>query len=163
MANTCFNRISVSGGTAAEISAFLLEVAGPEGPLDFNVILPVPEIYENIYSGFSRIDGQQVRHWYEETDAQGRSINARKLNDDEIRQLNEIGFMSCYDWKCAHWGCKWNADNVMVERHETSAMITFETPWEPPMPLVEELRERFLGLQITAFFDEPLMLIGGYY
>ncbi len=41
--------------------------------------------------------------------------------------------------------------------------VTIAFPWGPPMPLIDELRERYFGLEITAFYDEPLMLIGGYY
>lgn len=38
----------------------------------------------------------------------------------------------------------------------------FDTPWGPPQGIFDALKERFPGLGISWFYDEPGNMIAGY-
>lgn len=64
-----------------------------------------------------------------------------------------------YDWRCAHWGCKWNATStVVLAEHE----ILFETPWHHPSPVIAKLAEMFPDAEIDHFFADEFPLFVGY-
>ena len=39
-----------------------------------------------------------------------------------------------YDWRCKHWGCKWDIWDVEVDYQKAGNLVhlTFVTPWSPP-------------------------------
>ena len=51
------------------------------------------------------------------------------------------GTTSGYEWRCHHWGVKWNATSVYVDKKERS--IRFTTPWSPVVDLMLEMCEKF--------------------
>jgi hypothetical protein len=44
------------------------------------------------------------------------------------------------NWCTANWGTKWNACDAELKAH---GLITFNTAWAPPIPVIRELSKRF--------------------
>ena len=60
MPNWTSNRIFAEG-SPEQVSEFIKKIKGENGPLDFNSIIPMPELLRNTGSGGRAIDGQQVK------------------------------------------------------------------------------------------------------
>src|SRR5688572_8163134 len=57
-----------------------------------------------------------------------------------VRIDDRTGLPEWRMWRTEHWGCKWNASDVEVERRpDGSAAIKFLTPYGSPLPLLEQL------------------------
>lgn len=49
-----------------------------------------------------------------------------------------------YDWSIANWGTKWNAYGQSIEQgFDGEAILTFDTAWSPPIPVIEALRKKY--------------------
>lgn len=59
-----------------------------------------------------------------------------------IDNILEYGADSWYDWCCEHWGTKWNGFRTKF----TESGFEFETAWDAPFPIIEELSRRFPDL-----------------
>jgi hypothetical protein len=48
-----------------------------------------------------------------------------------------------YDWRCKHWGCKWDIHDVEVDYQKAGNLVhmTFVTPWGPPDAIYNKLCE----------------------
>lgn len=72
-----------------------------------------------------------------------------------------------YSWRCAHWGTKWDVAELSI--HPVVGLagrymeITFETAWNPPLPVTRAMGQMFSDLCITHTFGEPGMDFGGTY
>lgn len=163
MSNDCYNSIHVAACREQDLTEFLVWVAGPNGPLDFERIVPVPAIFDNLRVGSRQIGAETVNHWFAREGNGGELIDIRPLTYDEWQNLAETCVDNLHDWLCRNWGCKWCPDMIEHERSDLEASFTFYTPWDPPVPIVERLREQFPTLSIMAYFDEPGMQIAGYY
>ena len=60
--------------------------------------------------------------------------------------MKETGFAGATEWAKRFWGCKWNADAGSV----TGNIISFSTPWSPPIPIFKALAERHKDVVFTA-------------
>ena len=166
MPNWCSNRIEITGADTRALVEFL---ASETSEFDFNKIVPQPKLLDNTVSGSRSfvIDGQSVtlRSWYEPKtgDPKADAKAARPFTEDELFELNEIGYHNWYDWRLANWGTKWPASYIEAEWDDDYARFEFQTAWSPPEPVIEALRERFEDAHITAFYDEPGMCAAGYY
>jgi hypothetical protein len=80
-----------------------------------------------------------------------------------------------YTWRCANWGCKWDAsfdgpflalgsDEANVDETvaalggtitPTVAIYKFDTAWAPPAPFVEEASGLYPGLTFELKYGEP--------
>ncbi len=58
------------------------------------------------------------------------------------------------DWCVNNWGTRWNACEVVVEFGDDRLIYHFETPWSPPIPIVDKLAELFPNLDITLEYFE---------
>jgi len=68
-----------------------------------------------------------------------------------------------YNWRINNWGIKWDLDDVETQDWDDHQIIyTFETPWGPPEYICSALREKFEGISISWFFDEPGCELAGY-
>lgn len=60
-----------------------------------------------------------------------------------------------YNWNNAHWGVKWDACLVDMERHEGIITYYFESPWGPPYEdMMLELSEKFPTIAFTHSYTE---------
>jgi len=76
-----------------------------------------------------------------------------------------------YNWRNINWGVKWDLvsgspENSSVEMNLDSEygsidMMLF-TPWSPPEPIVDALRERYPEIDIDWFYKEPGMQMAGW-
>ena len=46
-----------------------------------------------------------------------------------------------YDWSIEHWGTKWNAYDIGLGMEDDDNVITFNTAWSCPLPVLDTLAE----------------------
>ena len=81
---------------------------------------------------------------------------------DALRNANlaAYGFASWYDWSIANWGCKWDVNDVVVDRNDANHVhLTFDSAWSPPIEFYEKLE--VLGFIVEAYWYEPGMMFCG--
>lgn len=119
-------------------------VEGNEG-ISFDKVLPLPELLQKVNEGRMEIDGVAHDVWIEE------KSGGRALTDDELAELNRIGYKGWYSWSIANWGCKWDAyDGEMIGKG-----CRFSTAWSPPLKVIRELSVLEPDLYFYIGFDEP--------
>ena len=82
-----------------------------------------------------------------------------QMLSQEAKQANPYNW---YDWNSGNWGVKWNASggwsNEMTENNgEGFWQVGFETPWGPPIPVIEALVkfcEELGGIHFTYHWIE---------
>lgn len=76
-----------------------------------------------------------------------------------------------YDWRTINWGVKWdlvsgspeNSDVDMdLDSKYASIHMMLLTPWSPPEPIVDALRERYPEIEIDWFYKESGMQLAGW-
>jgi hypothetical protein len=156
MPNWTSNRIYAEG-SPEQISEFLDKIKGDNGVLDFNRIIPMPELLKNTGSGSSTIHGKRVSEWYVVNHG-NHELNIpesiRVFTPEEEAELQEIGHRSWYDWSNANWGTKWNACDPEIEDEGSAKCgyirILFMTAWSAPEPILYKLAGMFPSLSITC-------------
>lgn len=74
------------------------------------------------------------------------------ISSDDIKP-----WLNWYDWSCDFWGCKWDACNRGVSYN----WLEFDTPWSPPVPVMEELCKKLPNIPFIWEFSEE-QGIGGF-
>jgi hypothetical protein len=60
-----------------------------------------------------------------------------------------------YPWNNEHWGTKWDAGEVGIERHSDDHLqVRFHTAWSPPYPVIEEASRQYPTLTFTLEWEE---------
>ena len=61
-----------------------------------------------------------------------------------------------YQWRCSHWGCKWDVWDVEVDYQQAANLVhlTFNTPWCPPDAIYEKLCEMGYEFLMWEWQDE---------
>lgn len=129
MPNWCQNTLSIKG-TKEQIVNFNKRYL-PNETFSFENIIPSPQTIEECPEDY-------IIH-------SEREANRHLLYWDPTQPRN---WFNWYDWNCNYWGCKWNATTISVEQNEDSIKIFFETPWDPPIPVIEKLIEDNPQLEI---------------
>jgi hypothetical protein len=143
MPNHISNRLTIEA-KPEQVNAILVAIQvrdtdGAEMPIDFNRIMPMPEVLKNTGSGYSTFDGKRVESWW--TDNQ-HSYNHpdrkpdRLLTDEEQAAIAKTGFDNWYDWRIEKWGTKWNAYH---QARSSDNVVTFQTAWSAPLPVLAAL------------------------
>jgi hypothetical protein len=65
MPNWCENDLVVKGKSKA-LDEFAKFVEGPNGAFDFEKIIPMPEVFKGVTTGFNTIDGKLYENWRED-------------------------------------------------------------------------------------------------
>lgn len=83
-----------------------------------------------------------------------------EFSSDEAENKKNFGYKDWYDWSCAKWGTKWDADVFTNSYDETTGtfLISFNSPWGPPNEnLLLALANYFGGkdIQIFNYYYEP--------
>ncbi len=75
--------------------------------------------------------------------------SALKMSDESFEQFvmmmrnkRKHGFYHCMDYARNAWGTKWNAYSQSADVN-TDYMVTFETAWSHPYPVIEALSKKF--------------------
>lgn len=142
MPNWCENTLSIKGtkGQIAEFNKRYLQ----NGNFSFENIIPSPQTVEECPEEY-------ILH-------SEREANRHLLYWDPTQPRN---WFNWYDWNCNYWGCKWNATVMNIEQNEDSIKIFFETPWDPPIPVIEKLVKDNPQLEIECEYFEPGMWLVG--
>ena len=161
MPNWCYNNLYVCGPTINEV---LNAIAGENGALDFEKIIPMPEAIRNTESGTKSevalaCAKDDMSDWKDMPWVKNGEVTTThqlaahcKINYEEaiaygkqlLQNLQAYGATTWYDWCRNNWGCKWNTrDSAVVQHLETSAQLRFVTPWGPPMPVIRALALKF--------------------
>ena len=78
-----------------------------------------------------------------------------------FNNMERYGCTSWYTWCISKWGTKWDASESYVqditEPDGPGVEMSFETAWDPPLPIFERMAERLPHSQITfEYADENL-------
>lgn len=162
MPNFCSCLLSVPprpGVLTAHIQTIVQSLRGPNGPLDFETVLPIPGPLKDIHRGGALIDGQYHTHWREEP-LPGGGVRQRPVTETELRRLRkEHGADNPLDWCILRWGTKWNAETW--DGDWENGAIRFDTAWCPPRGFVAALSRKFPDIQIELCFVEPGVNMNG--
>lgn len=128
MPNWCENRLSVSG-KAEGVRKFVETARDGEESLSFAKFVP--------------------EQW-DDPDYQNGPEN-------HCQGLEPNPNFNWYDWRCAHWGCKWDCSESTVEVSPdgTVATFTFNTPWGAPDAFYRAVAGMFPELSFEAYAYEP--------
>ena len=57
----------------------------------------------------------------------------------------KYGTASWYEWSNQHWNTKWNVetDSTVTRKSDTEIRVYFQTAWDAPYPVLEELSKMF--------------------
>jgi hypothetical protein len=69
-----------------------------------------------------------------------------------------------YNWRVQNWGTKWDCYDLTIDESElpNGFEATFNTAWSPPEDICNALKEKYEGMSISWFYDEPGMEVAGY-
>ena len=77
------------------------------------------------------------------------------LHNDEEREAahlgKDAGWFNWYDWRCDHWGCKWDAicDREDDFIDEGTLSIYFSSPWCEPFRVYKKMAELGIAFSYT--------------
>jgi hypothetical protein len=147
MPNWTSNIIRIEGHER-DLAFFLDCTRGPEAVLDFNRIIPMPDILRHTAGGHCCIDGQDVTAWYvrDAADLLQGNDEVRLFTPEEEAELAMIGHRSWYSWCVENWGTKWNACRAEISKRSPDSgllEIRFDTAWDAPVPIYERLLALF--------------------
>lgn len=177
MANWVRNLLDFTyeGEYVAEFEEMMNTICDEHGYIDFNKIIPMPESL-NVDAGSVENDvlceaaeyliqncesaiGKDMWNKYLTEDLRvALMVNYSKLPDDlrdnvYITNLINYGESSWYEWCWKNWGCKWNAKSCSP----CGCDLEFETPWDAPHPVIEEIHRRFPNIVIDHHWaDEAI-------
>jgi hypothetical protein len=117
--------------------------------------------------------------WYDWMAPAVRSIHCgddRSCNVCHGSGQERVGMEGWYTWRCQAWGCKWDAAfadtgpmfgigdegmDVTLSKETQVATVTptvavfkFDTPWSPPVPVVEAASEQHPELEFVIRYAE---------
>lgn len=155
MPNWCENDLVVKGKKVHELVEF---VKSPESNFDFNKILQMPEVFENISTGYTTINGKQYTHWRTQSDT-----NVGVEQEELDGWMSKYGCTNWHTWCVDNWGTKWGAKDVfLIQLIHNSVMFSFNTAWSPPIPVITELARVFPTLKFSLKYYESGFAFKGY-
>lgn len=66
-----------------------------------------------------------------------------------------------YHWSITNWGVKWNCKKAWVNHEQ--GFIDWDSPWSPPLKVIQALSAKFPNAIFTLKFNEPGMQFMGTY
>jgi len=134
--NYCYNSLTITTKTPKQFAKLIQGITNDsEQPFDFNRIIPMPQ---------ELLD----------------SPSPNNVNPNEL--IQKYGFPSWYEWRCAKWGTKWNASDVVMNLETpTEVHISFSTAWSPPIPVIETLAKKYPFADVTLSYEEEGMSFHG--
>ena len=158
MPNWTSNSIRIAG-VEADLRAFLEAVKSQGQILDFNRLIPMPELLKHSARGRRTIDGKKVSSWYviDTGDrAHPDNDNFRCFTAKEEAALKKIGHTDWYSWAWANWGTKWNASHAEIAEDcaaQGYVQIRFDTAWTPPIRILEKMFQTFPKLSFVCTWE----------
>lgn len=67
-----------------------------------------------------------------------------------LKNQEKYGAPTWYDWRCEHWGTKWNSCQAeLTSEDDTELVYCFDTAWTAPDPVMKALTEKYPDLTAT--------------
>ena len=160
MPNWVMNELTCIFQTPEEYNAFKMK-ANTEG--FYNSFIPMPEVLEGTVSPHLNpedfIDSINKKNGTKFLTLEGIATcgtewdaNFAKGLIQNLKALEETGYMEWYKWCCDNWGVKWDASDCEVKNELpdfNTIIYSFNSPWGCPETFVRELSE----LYPTATFE----------
>ena len=125
---------------------------------DFNKVIPMPEEL-NIESGsmgewgmrYILLNAKHKIAWSDSDYEFAQTMEKRKAENEEnfnsmidlgqkyLTNIAKYGCKDWYDWHNKYWNTKWNSADTEVNDN----VVTFDTAWSFPHPVIEKLSEMF--------------------
>ncbi len=120
MPNWCKNNLRIRGN-GEKVLELLELVKNDNGEFTFTKFLPLPkELVGTI------------------------APTPETMSEEEKNRLRDkYGATNWYEWQCINWGVKWDAGESAFYKEKDDWMITFQTPWGPPVEFVQALSKEF--------------------
>lgn len=182
MPNWCDNDLYIYGKGRFEIAD---AIASSDRVIDFEKVVPMPAELREIPTGSLTADAEVLLGWRDAEsmlawkwvkEAAITSVEELKAYlvktypelpglAEKMKTLKaELGYSDWYEWSCAKWGTKWNADNGGVRYDQrTRIHLTFLTAWSPPWPIVDALSEKYPDTKFSLRYYECGMGFKGWY
>lgn len=151
MPNWVTNKIALND---EQYTSFKEKFKGENGELDFNKIIPMPDIIDYAdkicKTSFDK----------EKADALAEEFKNHKMNNNYYQRKREIeaGYICSlaikkygkdpYYWKCSNWGVKWGTSETTW--NDCGCMVIFDTPWGIPEPIYNKLAEMGFEFEMEA-------------
>lgn len=134
MPNWCKNNLKIYSN--GEKTLELLELLKNEkGEMTFNKFLPMPK----------ELNDTEKQYGTEMTDEKSKELR------------DKYGADNWYDWRCENWGCKWDASESAFYKNGDYWMVSFQTPWGPPIEFVQALSKKFNTMEfVMQYADENI-------
>ena len=149
MPNWCRNTIVVSG--KSEDLDFFEKIK-----FDFEKILPTPA---ELNAPENKVVNQIFKGEFKDTTEVYKDHDLSCLDEEQTKTakylIDKYGSCGWYSWRCDNWGTKWTAKDIVFERKDTTHLsIDFETPWNPPVPILKHLTKIFdVKILLTCFVE----------
>jgi hypothetical protein len=146
MPNHTANNFTVTG-PKADVLRFVAQIKGTDSEIDFNKVLPIPEVLRGTSSPTRIVTQEQIDDEWVEWNKRKEEGKLGEFEKDHPfglgitqAQSSELvakyGYDNWYDWCIFHWGTKWNAYDVTEwsineDGDNSSATIYYETAWSP--------------------------------
>jgi hypothetical protein len=158
-------------GKEAEVRSLLESIGNKsEGAvIDFNKIIPAPKVLHKVTSPPKIVSEDEYKKEMEIFNDKTRTLTdiekfcgvnhgiTKAMQKDFIKKY---GADNWYDWNCKHWGTKWNAyshsDDGVLETNSgyVEGLISFQTAWSTPFPVIEKLSEMYPNIKIELKFAD---------
>lgn len=182
MPNYCMNQLKLFG-EIDYIKDFFQKIKSENSLFDFQNIVPMPKNIEDTERGSKSFaseavclflsDGTISNHLRWMLDRYQIKISELDMmietwqQDDKIdlelgykiienRQLYQ-GCGDWYEWCINNWGTKWQPMNVEID----GQILSFDTAWSPPQPIIEQIGEKFKKLSFEYRYYEPGICLAG--
>lgn len=138
MPNWCKNNLRISSETEKLLEVVEL-LKNEKGEVTFSKFMPMPEELEETVSPVPDSVPQEERD----------------------RLVEKYGADNWYDWHYKNWGVKWDASEGTFKKVNGGWIISFQTPWGPPIEFVKALSRKFKDIEFEIQYadetgDSPL-------
>lgn len=121
----------------------------------------VIEFQKKYFNKYDEFDFQKVTRMPKQLMETEESTRTPK----EVYEQNKAkyGYRSWYDWAIDNWGTKWNAGECDSFYNNKDLIITFETAWSAPEPIIKKIikSNKDLTIEVT-YADEDIGSNTGY-
>ena len=59
-----------------------------------------------------------------------------------------------YDWRCEHWGTKWDINGYLEYEEEDMIEYSFDSAWSPPTGFIKKISKDFPLLRFRLKYEE---------
>ena len=136
MPNWCENTLTVKGPDKT-IKSFVRTAKAKGTALSLNKFIPMPKKLENTISPSRNDTPRQIER--------NKKLRAK------------YGFDNWYEWRCQHWGVKWDVKARLIEHRDGHVTYAFDTAWGPPTDWLDAVAKKYPDLKFTLKYEEPGM------